>query len=234
MTDQFSPPIHTALFPFRSRLGLSICLSLTDLVPAAGAALPPASDGSANLTDTHDPGEADRQTDRRQSSSLAARALPRPSDEAPARRRTYPGNSFHLYSIAREEKLAFSIWESRGTKGDAYIVCLVANRPWRGLVPHCISFIHGRIAPSGQLELHACSNHGTWLWLMLGTHRPNPDFPSSMSALSLSLVVGESKVRRTSVVRPRPPARARQRQVMVDKSSRLPHFRYTTLSILGF
>ena len=178
----------------------------------AGAALPTASDGSANLTDTHDPGEADRQTDRRQSSSLAARALPRPSDEAPARRRTYPGNSFHLYSIAREEKLAFSIWESRGTKGDAYVVCLVANRPRRGLVPHFISFIHGRIAPSGQLELHACSNHGTWLWLMLGTHRPNPDFPSSMSALSLSLSwSGESKVRRTSVVRPpaRPPGSGR-------------------------
>ena len=119
---------------------------------------------------------------------------PGPSTRHPPAR-TYPGNSFHLYSIAREEKLAFSIWESRGTEGYADVVCLVANRPRRGLVPHFISFIHGRIAPSGQLELHACSNHATLLWVMLSSHRSNPDFPSSMSALSLSfsLVVGRKQ-----------------------------------------
>ena len=75
--------------------------------------------------------QTDRPTDDSLLASRAARALPQPSDEAPARRRTYPGNSFHFYSIAREEKLAFSIWESRGTKEDAYVVCLVANRPRR-------------------------------------------------------------------------------------------------------
>ena len=104
---------------FRSRLGLSICisLSLTDLVPAAGVALPPASDGSANLTDTHDPGEADRQTDRRQSFSLADRALPRPSDEAPARRRrTYPGNSFHFTSLRARRNWHFQSGREEGLR----------------------------------------------------------------------------------------------------------------------